>query len=72
LPKDSSNEEKLRLACEWKKFMDSEEMFISFYEWNSFYKKSKNPCSKPLVPQKAKIYLLSCPNSFCIRPWKRN
>ena len=33
--KKTSNEEKIELALQWKHFMDSEEIFISFYEWNS-------------------------------------
>jgi hypothetical protein len=57
--KNSSNTEKLRLACEWKKIMDTEGLFISFYEWNSFYKRSGKAYLKPLVPQKAKS--ICCP-----------
>jgi len=34
--------------------MDSEELFISFYEWNSFYKGLQKTHSRPLALQKAK------------------
>ena len=39
--KKTSNEEKVRLALQWKQFMNFEELFISFYEWNSFNENTK-------------------------------
>jgi hypothetical protein len=57
--KNSPDTEKLRLACEWKNFMDTEGLYISFYEWNFFHQRSEKTYSKPLVPQKVKA--ICCP-----------
>jgi hypothetical protein len=50
--KKTSNEEKIELALQWKHFMDSEEIFISFYEWNVLKEKPRRSCSKILIPQR--------------------
>jgi hypothetical protein len=64
---NSSNTKKLSLSLEWKKIMDSKELFISFYEWNSFYKRSREAYLKPLVPQKTEsiCYILWLGEDVC-------
>jgi len=50
--KRTSNEEKIKLAQDWKNFMEKENMYISFYEWRrtTILKKAN---SWKLIPQKA-------------------
>lgn len=55
--KKTLNEEKVRLAQDWKNFMDRENIFISFYEW--YYKKDYPTQSWVLAPQKSNA--MSCP-----------
>jgi hypothetical protein len=53
--KQTPDSEKLKLAADWKAFMDQRNMYISFHEWHI-----SRPKSKPyLAPQKAS--LISCP-----------
>jgi hypothetical protein len=53
--RNTSNEEKIKLADAWKKFMETEKMYISFHEWNN----SRLIYRPYLVPKKAS--LVSCP-----------
>jgi hypothetical protein len=48
----ASDKEKVNLALQWKNFMNSEEIFISFYEWELQKENFSKLCPKILVPKK--------------------
>lgn len=47
--RNTSNKEKVRLATQWKDFMDTEDIFISFYEWKNQQKIFPKTCSKNII-----------------------